>query len=53
MGVGGKLLPLPWNALTTVSEPAITGGTVAETYFVLINDFYRPYIARHNGATTR
>jgi sporulation protein YlmC with PRC-barrel domain len=83
MGIGGKLLPLPWTALTTVSKPAMTGGgTAAETYFVLnvdrdtlqkapnfekgqwpdfnnqkwvvaINDFYRPYIARHSGATTR
>ena len=35
MGVGGKLLPLPWNALRTVSKPAAMAGAVPETYCLL------------------
>ena len=30
MGMGGKMLPLPWNALTTVSNQSTTEGTMGE-----------------------
>jgi hypothetical protein len=35
MGIGGKLLPMPWIALRTMSKPATTEGTVGELYCVL------------------
>ena len=34
-GIGDKLLPMPWNALTLTSKPATTEGTMPETYVVL------------------
>jgi sporulation protein YlmC with PRC-barrel domain len=83
MGMGGKLMPMPWNALQAMTKPATTEGAMPEVYCILniskdalqkapsfessrqpdfnnqkwvvmIEDFYRPYIAQqHRGATTR
>ena len=34
-GLGDKLLPMPWNALKTVSTAGTTAGTTLETYVLL------------------
>ena len=35
MGIGGKLLPVPWIVLKTIAKPAVTEGVTPEIYCVL------------------